>query len=115
MITSPAEFRPPHLLLHLAAFVACMAGSVHAPFETAAADDNREPMEKVKLDDSGKDFVLEHSGERFLPWGFNYVGDFGRIVEEYWEDDWARVEKDFREMRPSEPTWSACTCKSERT
>ena len=20
--------------------------------------------------------------------GFNFVGEFGRIVEEYWEDDW---------------------------
>ncbi|TWU30082.1 cellulase family glycosylhydrolase [Bythopirellula polymerisocia] len=44
-------------------------------------------------------FVFGESGKRFSPWGFNYVGDFGRIVEEYWEDDWPRVEKDFREMR----------------
>jgi endo-1,4-beta-mannosidase len=27
------------------------------------------------------------------------VGDAGRIVEEYWAEDWPRVEKDFREMR----------------
>ncbi len=27
------------------------------------------------------------------------MGQFGRIVEEYWVDDWASVEKDFRQMR----------------
>ena len=53
----------------------------------------------MRISDSGNGFVLTGSNERFTPWGFNYVGDFGRIVEEYWEDDWARVETDFREMR----------------
>lgn len=56
-------------------------------------------MEMVRVADSGKEFTLDRSGKRFKPWGFNYVGDFGRIVEEYWEDDWPRVVKDFREMR----------------
>jgi len=44
-------------------------------------------------------FVLGDSGQPFAPWGFNYVGDSGRIVEEYWAEDWPRVVKDFREMR----------------
>ena len=54
-------------------------------------------LEPIRIVDG--QFVLGESGKRFSPWGFNFVGDFGRIVEEYWEEDWPRVEKDFREMR----------------
>ncbi len=56
-------------------------------------------MERVGISEDGKSFVLAESGATFRPWGFNFVGQFGRIVEEYWEDDWASVEKDFRQMR----------------
>ena len=56
-------------------------------------------MERVRISDDGKRFVLVESGATFVPWGFNFVGQFGRIVEEYWEDDWASVERDFRQMR----------------
>lgn len=54
-------------------------------------------MEPIRIVDDR--FVLGESGKTFAPWGFNYVGDFGKIVEEYWAEDWPRVEKDFREMR----------------
>lgn len=56
-------------------------------------------MERVRISGDGKSFVLAESGTAFTPWGFNFVGQFGRIVEEYWVDDWASVEKDFRQMR----------------
>ena len=39
---------------------------------------------------------MADSGTTFVPWGFNFVGEFGRIVEEYWEDDWPSVEEDFK-------------------
>jgi len=54
-------------------------------------------MEPIRIIDGN--FELGDSGRPFTPWGFNYVGDFRRIVEEYWSEDWPRVEKDFREMR----------------
>ncbi len=37
---------------------------------------------------------------RFVPWGFNYDhDDAGRLLEDYWADDWAKVTNDFREMK----------------
>ena len=57
------------------------------------------PMEKVTIATDGTRFVLADSGKTFVPWGFNYLGTFGELVEEYWATDWPRVEKDFREMR----------------
>lgn len=70
--------------------------SVHQGFAETESD-NSPPMQPIRIAD-GK-FVHGDSGKPFTPWGFNYVGDFGRIVEEYWAEDWPRVEKDFREMR----------------
>jgi hypothetical protein len=55
-------------------------------------------MEWIKV--SGKGFVLSESGRPFTPWGFNYdhEGD-GRLLEDYWEDEWPIVESAFREMK----------------
>ncbi len=39
------------------------------------------------------------AGQEFVPWGFNYLGEFGKLVEETWDSDWARIERDFQEMR----------------
>src|SRR5205814_3666633 len=43
-------------------------------------------------------FVFE--GSKFVPWGFNYDHDEqGRLIEDYWEKEWPKVEQDFHEMR----------------
>lgn len=45
-------------------------------------------------------FVCEGPGTPFVPWGFNYDHDErGRLLEDYWEDEWQRVEEDFQEMK----------------
>jgi len=45
-------------------------------------------------------FELNPGGRRFVPWGFNYDHDAaGRLLEDYWEEHWADVESDFREMK----------------
>jgi len=57
-------------------------------------------MEWVRVADDGRSFVLAESGRPFVPWGFNYDHDGdGRLIEDYWEKEWARVEEDFREMK----------------
>ncbi len=57
-------------------------------------------MERVRVAPDGKGFRLADSGRRFTPWGFNYDHDeTGRLLEDYWETEWAKVEEDFREMR----------------
>ncbi|OWK39173.1 cellulase family glycosylhydrolase [Fimbriiglobus ruber] len=47
-----------------------------------------------------KGFTREPSGKAFVAWGFNYDRDHtGRLIEDYWEAEWPKVERDFRTMR----------------
>jgi len=57
-------------------------------------------MERVRVSDDHAHFVLEKSGRTFSPWGFNYDRDHsGRLIEDYWETEWPKVETDFRAMK----------------
>jgi hypothetical protein len=58
----------------------------------------------IKVDPSGTGFVFVQSAAKFTPWGYNYLRDENyRLLEDYWNDDgphgWAKVERDFREMK----------------
>jgi hypothetical protein len=56
-------------------------------------------MEPIRIAPDGKGFILAQSGQAFVPWGFNYDHDeSGRLIEDYWNEEWPRVEADFREM-----------------
>jgi hypothetical protein len=57
-------------------------------------------MEWVRVAKDGKAFVLEGSGKPFVPWGFNYDHDAtGRLLEDYWESEWEKVQKHFAQMK----------------
>jgi len=57
-------------------------------------------MERIRLSDDGRGFVLAESGTPFVPWGFNYDHDAdGRLLEDYWNSEWPVVEADFRRMK----------------
>ena len=58
-------------------------------------------LDWVRVADDNRWFVLEKSGRKFIPWGFNYDHQegSGRLIEDYWDDEWATVEEDFREMK----------------
>src|SRR5689334_6678812 len=56
------------------------------------------PWVRVSADKKG--FVLDPSGQPFVPWGVNYDHDAtGRLLEDYWDDEWPAVEGDFAEMK----------------
>jgi hypothetical protein len=58
------------------------------------------PLERIVVAKDRRSFVLEPSGNRFVPWGFNYDHDeHGRLIEDYWDSEWAKVENDFAQMR----------------
>jgi len=69
-----------------------------AHFCSGATADQSLPRILVSADHNS--FVLEGSDQRFLPWGFNYLGEFGKLAEDDWQtpEGWSRIEKDFREM-----------------
>ena len=57
-------------------------------------------LEAVRVAEDRKGFVLEPSGTKFVPWGFNYDHDAkGRLIEDYWHDEWSAVRGDFAEMK----------------
>lgn len=55
-------------------------------------------MERVQVAEDGRGFVLTPSGRPFHPWGLNY-GNSGRLIEDFWDDDWPAVAADFRAMK----------------
>lgn len=56
------------------------------------------PRVEVSKDKTG--FVLQPSGKPFTPWGFNYDHDEkGRLIEDYWESEWPKIEADFAMMK----------------
>lgn len=80
-------------LWKLLAVVAFLAG---IPSSLLSAED----LEWVRISADAKGFVLSESKRPFIPWGFNYdhEGD-GALLEDYWDDQWPRVESAFREMK----------------
>jgi hypothetical protein len=66
----------------------------------ARADSPRAALPRVQVTRDAKGFVVEKSGAVFTPWGFNYDHDEkGRLIEDYWADEWTKIEADFREMK----------------
>ncbi|HLX63824.1 MAG TPA: cellulase family glycosylhydrolase [Planctomycetota bacterium] len=56
------------------------------------------PLERIEVAPDSRGFVLAISRRPFHPWGHNY-GNTGRLIEDFWETDWATVERDFRAMK----------------
>lgn len=57
-------------------------------------------LERIQVSADSRYFVGEKTGRRFTPLGFNYDHDeFFRLLEDYWHDEWAKVKKDFADMR----------------
>jgi hypothetical protein len=57
-------------------------------------------LELIRVSRDGRDFACSESGYRFVAWGFNYDhDDSGRLLEDYWYDEWSTVEEDFKEMK----------------
>ncbi|HUS72471.1 MAG TPA: cellulase family glycosylhydrolase [Sedimentisphaerales bacterium] len=57
-------------------------------------------LELVQSSEGGTGFVCAKSGAKFVAWGFNYDHDnSGRLLEDYWHQEWPTVAEDFREMK----------------
>lgn len=68
--------------------------------EPALARDAESEMEWIQVSENKHSFVFAKSGRRFVPWGFNYDRDHhSRLLEDYWIDEWAKVERDFAAMK----------------
>lgn len=58
------------------------------------------PLEPISPSVDRTHFVGATSGEKFVVWGVNYDhDDAGRLLEDYWEKEWATVAEDFQEIK----------------
>lgn len=63
-------------------------------------DSGMAPLEWIRPGKDGKHFVGTESGKRFVVWGVNYDhDDAGRLIEDYWEKEWATIVEDFGEIK----------------
>ncbi|MDP6635798.1 MAG: cellulase family glycosylhydrolase [Phycisphaerae bacterium] len=63
----------------------------------AGADDG---LERIVVTDDGTHFAGAESGKKFTAWGFNYTHNrSGKLMEDFWTDDWETLAGDFREMK----------------
>ena len=87
-----------------------LASSVGIVELSAEAQDRDEPgragsathaeLELIHLSQDGTQLVCTKSGSRFIAWGFNYDhDDSGRLIEDYWQEEWSAVVEDFSEMK----------------
>ena len=82
-------------VLVLMASAALLAGTNDA--EVLAPD---QPPAWLRSSADKTHFVFDGTDHRFVPWGFNYDrNDAGRLLEDFWADDWKKIEDDFHEMK----------------
>jgi cellulase (glycosyl hydrolase family 5) len=59
-----------------------------------------EDMSWIRVSDDKRGFVAVDSGKAFVPWGVNYDhDDKGRLLEDYWQEEWPLVETHFQAIR----------------
>src|SRR6186997_2696253 len=83
------------------AFLAAPTG-VGRPARAQAADVPPPPrhLDGIRPSRDKTHFVREETDQRVVIWGFNYDhDDAGRLLEDYWGEEWATVVEDFREMK----------------
>jgi hypothetical protein len=57
-------------------------------------------MQGVRISEDGHGFIHEGDRRPFVAWGVNYDHDEkGRLLEDYWDAEWPKVQEDFREMK----------------
>src|SRR5262249_4490024 len=71
-----------------------------APVQEADVPPPPRKLDWIRPSDDKTHFVREGTNERVVIWGFNYDHDTaGRLLEDYWGEEWAKVGEDFREMK----------------
>ena len=83
--------------------IARAASSIFACALLAHAAVGREPgpsMPRIRVSADRTHFVQEGAARPFVVWGVNYDhDDAGRLLEDYWADEWDKVVEDFREIK----------------
>lgn len=77
-------------------FLAILAAALALP--SASLRSAQPPLERIRVAEGSHRFVLAESQREFRPWGMNY-GNAGRLMEDFWNEDWETLAGDFRELK----------------
>lgn len=84
----------------LAMLLGCGAVSPGIAAAPADSGSGKPTHQFIRISDDGRHFVHGSSNVEFVPWGFNYDHDAAnRLLETYWNEEWASVVGDFTEMK----------------
>lgn len=57
-------------------------------------------LSRITISKGNQRFLANGSQNPFTPWGVNYDHDEkGRLIEDYWHDEWPKVVEDFKEIK----------------
>ncbi len=78
----------------------CTASSHGRAGEMRSRDATGANLELIRVSSDGRGFIGAETGRPFVVWGCNYDHcEEGRLLEDYWVDEWDKVEEDFAEMK----------------
>jgi hypothetical protein len=76
------------------------SGAIASAATDAAISPPGQPLAWIRTSADKTHFICDGTGNPFVPWGFNYDRDeAGRLLEDHWADDWAKIFDDFHEMK----------------
>ncbi|RIK77487.1 MAG: hypothetical protein DCC68_17260 [Planctomycetota bacterium] len=88
-----------HIVIRSLGALGCKAVLGFAIFAAPIRAAGGAETEPIRVSGDGRGFVLAKSNKPFVPWGVNYDHDErGRLIEDYWADEWKKVEQDFAEI-----------------
>jgi|GEM_PF-334950 len=77
-----------------------IVSKVHELAARARPMTGKHNLELIRPSEDGSGFVQAESGTKFLAWGVNYDhDDAGRLLEDYWHQEWPTVVEDFKEIK----------------
>jgi len=95
------------ILLVIIVFIIAGCKKREAEDSSAATDTSKTEVRKIDsglefvcVSEDGRNLVGAESGKRVFAWGFNYDHDAaGRLIEDYWYEEWLTIIEDFKEMK----------------
>ena len=88
------------LAIHGFLLAVCVPFAAQSVIAQESSASPRPKLLPIRPSDDKTHFVREGTKAPFVVWGFNYDhDDAGKLLEDYWKEEWPRVADDFREMK----------------
>ncbi|MDP8242688.1 MAG: cellulase family glycosylhydrolase [Candidatus Hinthialibacter antarcticus] len=90
---------PSHTIVYVILLIAAIS-LLPSSYSNTNSKSIQSDIELIHLSEDGTQFIRSESGTRFVIWGVNYDhDDSGRLIEDYWNEEWSTVVEDFNEIK----------------